>query len=191
MRTFLRHNSGMDHVDVDGMRIAYQRAGSGPVLVMLHGAPTDSRTWRWMLPDLARDRPPDDAELLEPAQALREQARGHPRHAAVQVVEAPAAAQQLAHDERRPPLAEHLGASASPEPKKSAGNEGLERGPPFWLGHERKCPQHVCEILCIETVGAGAPGMDFGACRIVVGGSPGEGSDQSEAVAATRQERNR
>ena len=55
MRTFLRHNSGMDHVDVDGMRIAYQRAGSGPVLVMLHGAPTDSRTWRWMLPDLARD----------------------------------------------------------------------------------------------------------------------------------------
>ena len=55
MRTFLRHNSGMDHVDVDGMRIAYQRAGSGPVLVMLHGAPTDSRTWQWMLPDLARD----------------------------------------------------------------------------------------------------------------------------------------
>ncbi len=51
----LRHNSGMDCVDVEGMRIAYQRAGSGPVLVMLHGAPTDSRTWRWMLPDLARD----------------------------------------------------------------------------------------------------------------------------------------
>ena len=50
-----RHNSGMGHVDVDGMRIAYQRAGSGPVLVMLHGAPTDSRTWRWMLPDLASD----------------------------------------------------------------------------------------------------------------------------------------
>jgi pimeloyl-ACP methyl ester carboxylesterase len=50
----------MDHVDVDGIRvdgirIAYQRAGSGPVLVMLHGAPTDSRTWRWMLPDLAPD----------------------------------------------------------------------------------------------------------------------------------------
>jgi pimeloyl-ACP methyl ester carboxylesterase len=45
----------MDHVDVDGMRIAYRRAGTGPVLVMLHGAPTDSRTWQWMLPDLARD----------------------------------------------------------------------------------------------------------------------------------------
>ena len=51
----MRHNSGMEHVDVDGTRIAYRRAGSGPVLVMLHGAPTDSRTWRWMLPDLARD----------------------------------------------------------------------------------------------------------------------------------------
>jgi pimeloyl-ACP methyl ester carboxylesterase len=51
----MRHNSGMDQVDVDGMRIAYRRAGIGPVLVMLHGAPADSRTWQWMLPDLARD----------------------------------------------------------------------------------------------------------------------------------------
>jgi pimeloyl-ACP methyl ester carboxylesterase len=45
----------MDHVEVDGMRIAYRRAGDGPALVMLHGAPADSRTWQWMLPDLARD----------------------------------------------------------------------------------------------------------------------------------------
>ena len=45
----------MEHVDVDGLRIAYTRAGAGPPLVMLHGAPSDSRTWQWMLPDLARD----------------------------------------------------------------------------------------------------------------------------------------
>jgi pimeloyl-ACP methyl ester carboxylesterase len=45
----------MDHVDVDGIRIAYTRAGSGPPLVMLHGAPCDGRTWRWMIPDLSRD----------------------------------------------------------------------------------------------------------------------------------------
>jgi pimeloyl-ACP methyl ester carboxylesterase len=45
----------LDHVDVAGMRIAYTRAGSGPALVMLHGAPSDSRTWKWMLPDLSRD----------------------------------------------------------------------------------------------------------------------------------------
>ena len=45
----------MVHVDIDGMRIAYRRAGIGPVLVMLHGAPTDSRTWQWVLPELARD----------------------------------------------------------------------------------------------------------------------------------------
>jgi pimeloyl-ACP methyl ester carboxylesterase len=51
----LRQTSGMDHVEVDGTRIAYTRAGSGPALVMLHGAPTDSRTWQWMLPDLSRD----------------------------------------------------------------------------------------------------------------------------------------
>jgi pimeloyl-ACP methyl ester carboxylesterase len=45
----------VDHVDVAGMRIAYTRAGSGPALVMLHGAPGDSRTWKWMFPDLSRD----------------------------------------------------------------------------------------------------------------------------------------
>jgi pimeloyl-ACP methyl ester carboxylesterase len=45
----------MDHVDVDGMRIAYERAGRGPALVLLHGAPCDSRTWQWMLPDLSLD----------------------------------------------------------------------------------------------------------------------------------------
>jgi pimeloyl-ACP methyl ester carboxylesterase len=45
----------MDHLDVDGMRIAFSRAGVGPALVMLHGAPSDSRTWQWMLPDLSRD----------------------------------------------------------------------------------------------------------------------------------------
>jgi pimeloyl-ACP methyl ester carboxylesterase len=51
----LRHDSGMEHVDVGGMRIAYNRAGAGPPLVMLHGAPCDSRTWQWMFPDLSRD----------------------------------------------------------------------------------------------------------------------------------------
>jgi pimeloyl-ACP methyl ester carboxylesterase len=45
----------MEQVDVDGMRIAYTRVGTGPVLGLLHGAPCDSRTWQWMLPDLARD----------------------------------------------------------------------------------------------------------------------------------------
>jgi pimeloyl-ACP methyl ester carboxylesterase len=51
----LRQDSRMEHVDVGGIRIAYTYAGSGPALVMLHGAPADSRTWRWMLPDLSRD----------------------------------------------------------------------------------------------------------------------------------------
>jgi len=45
----------MEHVDLDGIRIAYTRAGSGPPLVLVHGAPADGRTWQWMLPDLARD----------------------------------------------------------------------------------------------------------------------------------------
>ena len=45
----------MEYVDAYGTRIAYTRAGAGPPLVMLHGAPCDSRTWQWMIPDLARD----------------------------------------------------------------------------------------------------------------------------------------
>ena len=37
------------------MRIAYTCVGSGPALVMLHGAPSDSRTWQWMVPGLSQD----------------------------------------------------------------------------------------------------------------------------------------
>lgn len=45
----------MDQVEVDGIRVAYDRSGSGPSLVLLHGALSDSRIWRWMSADLARD----------------------------------------------------------------------------------------------------------------------------------------
>jgi pimeloyl-ACP methyl ester carboxylesterase len=47
--------SSAEQVDVDGLRIAYTRAGSGPPLILVHGAPSDSRAWQWMVPDLARD----------------------------------------------------------------------------------------------------------------------------------------
>jgi pimeloyl-ACP methyl ester carboxylesterase len=45
----------MEHVDIGRTRIAYTRVGDGRPLVMLHGAPADSRTWQWMIPDLSRD----------------------------------------------------------------------------------------------------------------------------------------
>jgi pimeloyl-ACP methyl ester carboxylesterase len=51
----LRQDSRVEHVDVDGIRIAHTGAGSGASLVMVHGAPADSRTWQWMLPYLSRD----------------------------------------------------------------------------------------------------------------------------------------
>lgn len=34
----------MDMVEVDGLRIAYERAGTGPALVLLHGYVADGRT---------------------------------------------------------------------------------------------------------------------------------------------------
>lgn len=36
----------MDHIEVEGLRIAYRHAGEGPALVLLHGAFSDSRAWR-------------------------------------------------------------------------------------------------------------------------------------------------
>ncbi len=36
----------MDHVDVAGLRIAFERRGEGPALVLVHGAVCDSRVWR-------------------------------------------------------------------------------------------------------------------------------------------------
>ncbi|MDQ0635240.1 pimeloyl-ACP methyl ester carboxylesterase [Arthrobacter pascens] len=43
----------MDSVEVAGLRIAYQRAGAGPPLVLLHGAYEDSRIWRRQLDGLS------------------------------------------------------------------------------------------------------------------------------------------
>ncbi|MBK5289554.1 MAG: alpha/beta hydrolase [Acidimicrobiia bacterium] len=45
----------MDSVEVDGLRIAFERAGSGPALVLLHGAVCDSRVWREELDDFSSD----------------------------------------------------------------------------------------------------------------------------------------
>jgi len=39
----------------DGLRVAYQRAGSGQPLVLLHGFIADSRVWRRQMEDLSRD----------------------------------------------------------------------------------------------------------------------------------------
>lgn len=43
----------MDQVEVAGLRIAFERAGGGPPLVLVHGAVSDSRVWRRQLDDLS------------------------------------------------------------------------------------------------------------------------------------------
>jgi pimeloyl-ACP methyl ester carboxylesterase len=43
----------MLHADVDGRSVAYQRTGSGPALVLLHGFTLDSRMWRPQLESLS------------------------------------------------------------------------------------------------------------------------------------------
>lgn len=43
----------MEHVDVNGIRLAYRRQGSGPPLILLHGGLSDSREWRRQLDSLS------------------------------------------------------------------------------------------------------------------------------------------
>jgi pimeloyl-ACP methyl ester carboxylesterase len=43
----------MDQIDVDGLRIAYERTGTGPPLVFLHGYVGDRRTWRRQIDGLS------------------------------------------------------------------------------------------------------------------------------------------
>jgi pimeloyl-ACP methyl ester carboxylesterase len=41
-------------LNLHGHRVAYRQAGSGPVVVLIHGITSDSSTWRRVLPYLAR-----------------------------------------------------------------------------------------------------------------------------------------
>jgi len=43
----------VQHVEVLGLRVAYRRAGEGPLLVLLHGGLCDSRVWRVQLEELS------------------------------------------------------------------------------------------------------------------------------------------
>ena len=43
----------MDHIEVGGLRVAFERRGEGPPLVLLHGWPTNSREWRRQLDALS------------------------------------------------------------------------------------------------------------------------------------------
>lgn len=45
----------MDHIQVDALRIAFERAGDGPPLMLLHGGWSDSRAWRRQLDGLSDD----------------------------------------------------------------------------------------------------------------------------------------
>ncbi len=44
---------GVEQVEIAGLRIAYERRGEGPPLVLLHGGPTDRREWRRQLDGLS------------------------------------------------------------------------------------------------------------------------------------------
>lgn len=41
------------HIEIHGHRVGYRRAGSGPVIVLIHGMAGSSATWRFVMPTLA------------------------------------------------------------------------------------------------------------------------------------------
>jgi pimeloyl-ACP methyl ester carboxylesterase len=43
----------VDQIELEGLRIAYVRAGAGPRLLLLHRLVSDSRDWRRQLEDLS------------------------------------------------------------------------------------------------------------------------------------------
>jgi pimeloyl-ACP methyl ester carboxylesterase len=43
----------VEYVEIVGLRVAFQRRGSGPCLLLLHGAVSDSRVWRIQLESLS------------------------------------------------------------------------------------------------------------------------------------------
>jgi pimeloyl-ACP methyl ester carboxylesterase len=45
----------MDEIDIAGLRIAFERHGRGPPLVLLHGVLVDRRHWRRQIDDLSAD----------------------------------------------------------------------------------------------------------------------------------------
>lgn len=46
-------DGALGQIEVDGLRIAFQRRGEGPSLVLLHGGLSDGREWRRQLDDLS------------------------------------------------------------------------------------------------------------------------------------------
>jgi pimeloyl-ACP methyl ester carboxylesterase len=67
----------MDQTEVGGLRLAYQRAGAGPPLVLLHGFFGDKRVWRWQLDQLCDEFTavawdgPGCGDSMDPPEAFR------------------------------------------------------------------------------------------------------------------------
>jgi pimeloyl-ACP methyl ester carboxylesterase len=118
-----RRRPAIRRVSLHGVRVAYRQAGSGPVVVLIHGITSDSSTWARVMPGLAQrftvlapdlaghgasDKPRADYSLGAHASGLRDllAALGHERATFVGHSLGGGVAMQLAY--QHPELCERL-----------------------------------------------------------------------------------
>jgi len=65
----------VDVVEVGGLRVAFERRGTGPPLVLLHGILQDGRAWRPQLDALSDERKPVQAKYDALANVFRRRSR--------------------------------------------------------------------------------------------------------------------
>jgi len=54
----------LKEIELHGHQVAYRAAGSGPVIVLVHGITSTSETWERVMPTLAKQFTPEQGEPL-------------------------------------------------------------------------------------------------------------------------------
>ena len=108
----VKTDPGLRHVSIHGHSVAYRRAGQGEAVVLIHGLAGNSRTWKDIMPALARTHDVIAPDLLghgESAKPMGDYSLGAPRQWAAGP---PRDARRAERDDRRALLRRRRGDAA-------------------------------------------------------------------------------